>query len=83
MKISVEISMYPLTESYIEPIKSFIEALHSFSDIEIRTNGMSTQIFGEYASVLSALTQSMEPQMADRKVVFVTKFLGTDVSEYK
>ena len=83
MKISVEISMYPLNAEYIEPITKFIKVLHTYLNLEVRTNGMSTQIFGEYDDVFAALADSMKAGMVDGKVVFVTKFLNTDVSAYK
>ena len=46
MKTSVEISYYPLNEEYTKPIEKFLEALRSYKEIKIITNGMSTQIFG-------------------------------------
>ena len=84
MKISVEISMYPLTQDYIPPIKSFIEALNTEPNVECRTNGMSTQIFGEYDVVMALLQKTMKSAMnQEPKVIFVTKFLSADASEYK
>ena len=83
MKISVELSMYPLAEQYIPPIELFISVLHHNSNIEVRTNGMSTQLFGEYKEVMHLLSVAMEKSMeSEPKVVFVAKFLNTDVSGY-
>ncbi|MDZ7614255.1 MAG: hypothetical protein U5K51_11560 [Flavobacteriaceae bacterium] len=45
MKVSVDISMYPLHADYEKPIKDFIRKLRS-SPFAIEENGLSTQIFG-------------------------------------
>ncbi len=52
MKTSVEISYYPLQESYITPIKGFIDQLHNYPDLIVKTNGMSTQVFGKFDDVM-------------------------------
>lgn len=83
MKISVELSMYPLNQQYIPPIDRFLEKLHEASEVEVRTNGMSTQLFGEYDVVMSILHDAMKRSMEEEpKVVFIAKFLNTDVSKY-
>lgn len=77
-------SMYPLAEEYIPPIIEFIDSIKSPSKIEVRTNGMSTQLFGEYDDVMKLITESMKVAMTNEpRVVFVTKFLNTDVSDYR
>ena len=65
MNISVEISMYPLHSKFEEPILAFIEKLHNYENIEIITNTMSTQIFGEYHTVLGALSPEIEKVFRD------------------
>ena len=55
MQLSVEISKYPLADDYITPIKGFIEQLNQYPDIQVITNTMSTQLFGDYDSVMQAL----------------------------
>ncbi len=47
MQISIEVSLYPLSENFIPPIDNFISCLKKYDIIEIRTNNMSTQLFGE------------------------------------
>ena len=42
MKITVDISMYPLDSNYIPPIKAFIRALREHEGLEIVTNQLST-----------------------------------------
>ena len=47
MQISIEVSLYPLNENFISPIDNFISCLKKYDSIEVRTNNMSTQLFGE------------------------------------
>jgi uncharacterized protein YqgV (UPF0045/DUF77 family) len=78
MKITVDISMYPLDQNYVTPIKAFIGRLREFPDIEMLTNQLSTQLTGEFASVTTALNTCMAESMAQNgRVVFVTRYLNT------
>ena len=38
MQLSIEISKYPLTSDYIEPIKGFIEELNKEAGLHVLTN---------------------------------------------
>ncbi|HAT40904.1 MAG TPA: hypothetical protein DCS87_04155 [Rheinheimera sp.] len=80
MKLSVEISKYPLTSDYIEPIKGFIEELNKEQDMLVLTNTMSTQLFGDYDVVMAALQRCIRWSFERYgKVVFVCKFLHGDL----
>ena len=77
MKITVDISMYPLDSDYVPPIKSFIHALRACDGLEIVTNQLSTQVCGEFDAVTTALNRCMRASMAsDQKMVFVTRYLN-------
>ena len=80
MKLTVDISKYPLADNYIEPIKGFIEQLHRYEDLHIITNTLSTQIFGDYDTVMAALQDCIKWSFNEYgKVVFVCKFLHGDL----
>lgn len=80
MKLSVEISMYPLDGNYEEHILSFIRRIKSYPNISSKTNSMSTQIFGEYDVVMSFLQKEMKPVFVDKiKTVMVMKFINADL----
>lgn len=80
MKITVEISMYPLHADYKPPIKGFVRRLREHAGLETRTNQMSTQVRGEFDTVMGAINACMKQSMADNdKVVFVTKCLNADL----
>ena len=77
MNIGVEISLYPLRNDYIPPIRGFIERLNADYRFKVITNDMSTQVFGEYDDVMSALTREIKPTFEnDGKSIFVMKVLG-------
>ncbi|MFT4525783.1 MAG: hypothetical protein ACI85F_001939 [Bacteroidia bacterium] len=71
MKVSLEISMYPLTEDYKPVVNDFLRRLNSHG-LKTVTNGMSTQVFGEYDEVMSALNTSLKPSFEDETKVSVS-----------
>ena len=80
MKVSVEISKYPLAEDYIGPIKGFIEQLNKYPEIRVITNTMSTQLFGDYDHVMQALQRCIKASFEQYgKMVFVCKFIPGDL----
>ena len=81
MDVGVEISLYPLQQQYIGPIKDFIARINAEGDLRIITNSMSTQIFGDYDTVMQRLVRevgtSFESLQRDQaRAVFVLKILG-------
>lgn len=79
MNISVEISYYPLHEEYKPPIIDFIKRIHCYSSLKIQTNGMSTQIFGDYSEVMHALQSEIEKSFALPHSVFILKIVNADL----
>jgi uncharacterized protein YqgV (UPF0045/DUF77 family) len=81
MKASVEISMYPLDQSYGTPILKFIQRLRAHEKLEVKTNTMSTQLFGEYDDLMAALTQEMKTTLEDEKhtTIMVLKIVNADL----
>ena len=81
MKTSVEISYYPLQESYKVPIRAFIERLNQYKSIICKTSGMSTQVFGEYDDVLGAITTEIKKSFEIPHSIFVLKIVNTDLQK--
>lgn len=80
MQLSIEISKYPLTSDYIQPIKGFIAELNNEPGLTVLTNTMSTQVFGEYDTVMAALQRCIRWSFERYgKVIFVVKFLHGDL----
>lgn len=81
MKISVEISYYPLHgNDFVEPIKAFIDRLNAHAEIEAITNGISTQVFGEYDDVMKILHEEIRVSFENPYSVFVMKVVNADLS---
>ena len=77
MDIGVEISLYPLHQDFIPPIRDFINRLNADHRLRIVTNSMSTQVFGDYDVVMPTLVRELRATFADNdKAVFVMKVLG-------
>lgn len=80
MNISVEISYYPLHEEFIPPIKDFIGRMNEHKNITCVTNGMSTQVFGRYEAVMTALTTEIRRSFELPHSVFVLKIINKDLN---
>ena len=81
MKVAVDISLYPLDENFIPPIKNVIERLGEHEGVEIEYNRMSTQLRGEFDVVMPALTEEIRTTFADvPKAVFTIKILNNPIN---
>jgi hypothetical protein len=79
MRISIDISLYPLTEGFVEPILAFIDKLETNPKIIVKRNSLSTQVFGEYRDVMDMMDTEIEKVFAVMPhSVFVLKMVGTD-----
>jgi uncharacterized protein YqgV (UPF0045/DUF77 family) len=80
MNISVDISYYPLHDEFIPPIKDFIERLNQNKKLVAKTNGMSTQVFGEYEEVMLTLTKEIKASFELPHSVFILKIVNADLN---
>lgn len=81
MQTSVEISYYPLKEKFIEPIRNLIDRLNSHKGIIIQTNGMSTQLFGNYDLVMDILAKEIKKSFELPHSVFIIKIINADLNQ--
>lgn len=79
MKTSIDISYYPLKNEFIPPILDFINRLNTHENIVVQTNGMSTQLFGEYFEVMDILTKEIHKSFELPHSVFVLKIINSDL----
>ena len=83
MLVSVDISLYPLKESFIPPVDNFIASLKKYKNIEVRVNNMSTQIFGEYDIVMDILKKEINNTfLSEENVVLNIKVVNGDSRLY-
>ena len=81
MQVAVDISLYPLSADFIPPIKDVIDRLNQYDDIEVWTNAMSTQLFGEYDAVMAALKTEIGTTFEQLpKAVFAIRILNNPVT---
>lgn len=81
MKLTAEISLYPLSDQYLDVVKDFVRALRRYDQLTLITNAMSTQVFGDYDNVFEAV--SKELRASHRRSggqVLVCKFIVGDLN---
>lgn len=82
MNVSIDISYYPLKDEFIPPIKDFIDRLNTYSNIAVRTNGMSTQVFGKYFEVMEIITNEIHESFELPHSVFILKIINADLQVF-
>lgn len=80
MRITADISLYPLADDFVGDIRDFIGQLRREPGLEVLTNQLSTQVRGEYAAVTGALQRCMgESMRRGGPMVFVVKYISADL----
>lgn len=76
MQSTVEITMYPIRDDYLPPIKGVIERLNGYADIEVRTFATATVLLGDYDVLMHALGDCIRWSHEQfGAVVFVAKII--------
>jgi len=76
MKLSVELTLYPLQDDYLPIIKACIKKINSFDNIEVNTVPTATIVVGEYDDVMLMVKETIAWSYEQfGKCVFVAKFL--------
>ena len=76
MRAAAELSLYPLADDYLTPIRDVIARLNAIDGLEVVTNAMSTQVVGDYDILMPALTREVRTSFEQhRKCVIVMKLL--------
>jgi len=80
MKMTVDISLYPLADEYIPAIQEFIDRIQLHPDIAVIRTDLSTQLFGEFDDVMGVLKDEIRISWEKYgKGVFVVKFFMDDL----
>jgi uncharacterized protein YqgV (UPF0045/DUF77 family) len=76
MKLTAEITLYPIQDDYLSIIKSCIAKMNSYSDLTIDTFATATIVHGQYQPVMSMINELIAWTYEQYgKSVFVVKFL--------
>lgn len=77
MRISAELSLYPLHEKPLPAILAFIDQIMSDDALKVVVNQMSTQITGELGDVTRVIDDALERSFASGgSQVLVVKYLA-------
>lgn len=80
MRVAVDISLYPIADDFIPPIDDVIERLNCHESLEVITNRMSTQIYGEYDVVMAALNREIKATFeSSPRAVFAIRILNNPI----
>jgi uncharacterized protein YqgV (UPF0045/DUF77 family) len=81
MRVTVELSLYPLQGSPIEKILAFIGTIQGDARLEVVVNQMSTQLRGELDAVMEVLHEALARSFAGGgPQALVAKFLNADLA---
>jgi uncharacterized protein YqgV (UPF0045/DUF77 family) len=76
MRLSAELSLYPLNADFAKIVLAFIDDLLAEEDVSAVTNSMSTQIHGDTDAVFNAIRRALEASCQRYgKQVLVAKFI--------
>lgn len=83
MKISIELQLSPLKDDYEPHIIDFIKHLRA-SEFTVLENPLSTQIYGDFDTLMPFLTQEIKRSFTDIDIaVLQMKIVKTDRSDYE
>lgn len=79
MNITAELSLYPLMGDYAPTIQAYIDELNTIDGLEVRTHALSTEVFGEYSAVMTAIQKATYAVFCgDSAAVLIAKFVNRD-----
>ncbi|MCV6622314.1 MAG: hypothetical protein OIF51_11270 [Cellvibrionaceae bacterium] len=82
MKLTVDISLYPLKDQYVPPIKDVIAGFNSHAGVAVETGPTATLLTGDFDKVMHAVQTEMRRSFEQYgQLVFVARFIGRDVNE--
>jgi len=80
MRVTAEMSLYPLEGQRLERILAFIETVTNDGRVEVVVNQLSTQVRGELGVVMAVLTAAIERSFgAGGAQALVLKILNADL----
>lgn len=81
MRLTAELSLYPLNEDYIPVIRAFIDECRKASDITVVSNAMSTQLCGDHDRVFVLVSEVLK-RSSERfgRQVLVCKFIPGELA---
>lgn len=80
MQVSIDLSLYPLAQNqYKDTIWAFIKRLNAINGLKVVSNGMSTQVFGEYDFTVEHVMKEIKKVNQEAgNAVFIIKLIASD-----
>ena len=75
VEVTIDISMYPNKEDFIEPIKNFIEKINNYKNLKIITYPTSTVVQGEFKYAMQSIQECMLACHKDYRSIYVMKVI--------
>ncbi|WP_339751583.1 hypothetical protein [uncultured Winogradskyella sp.] len=83
MNISIDLTLSPLQDDYEKHVINFIKQLRA-SEFTVIENPLSTQIYGDYDTLMPFLTQEIKRSFSEVDIaVLQMKIVKTDRSDYE
>ena len=80
MRVTAEMSLYPLQGQPLEKILAFIETINGEARLEVVVNQLSTQVRGELGVVMSTISKAIERSFGNGGAqALVLKILNADL----
>lgn len=80
MRVTAEMSLYPLAEQPIEKILEFIETVRADERLDVFVNQLSTQVRGELDAVMGTITEAARRSFSTGvSQALVVKLLNADL----
>lgn len=83
MKATLEISLYALHDDYEISVINFIERIKSSYDVRVDVNGLSTQIFSDYDTLMTIIDKECRHVLEQNPSVFVMKLARGELTRDK
>ena len=82
MKVSIELTLTPLCDDFESSIKTFIKKIRNLN-FKVIENPLSTQIFGEYDTLMSCIQETIKESFEEESFVMLNmKIVKGDRSKY-
>lgn len=83
MNISVDLTLSPLQDDYEKHVIDFIKVLRN-SEFTVLENPLSTQIYGDYNTLMPFLTEAIKISFKNQDICVLTmKVIKTNRSNYE
>ena len=83
MKVSIELTLTPLSDDFEPSIKTFIKKIRTLG-FNVMENPLSTQIYGEYDTLMSAIQETIKETFEEESFVMLNmKIVKGDRSNYE